>query len=692
MPSFRSPSNLRSSIARVLPVLALGLPWATRGATPTPDDLALQRAWVGQLVSATSSRIPFSFLLDHQASADFLPKWRIDRTNRPLDSHRTEYTTVFTDPHHTLTVRWQIVVDTEFPAVEWTVHLANRGPQPTGIIEEVQALDTDFAASRGGSFTLHHAVGSPAEPRSFEPLVTAIGPGQETRVATTGGRPSNAAMPYWNLDTGGQGAVFAVGWPGQWAADFRHVDSGKLRIRAGQERTRFRLEAGEEVRGPLLALVFWTGDRQHGHNLWRSWLLARNLPRTRDGLPPTQLVACSSHQFNEMLEANEENQKLFIDRYLQERLPIRYWWMDAGWYVNSGSWVNTGTWQIDTKRFPRGLRAVTDHAHAKGVRSIVWFEPERVTPGTWLYDQHPDWLLSDSPDKPDPKKQRLLNLGHPEARRWLTDHIDGLIQEQGIDLYRQDFNVDPLNFWRANDAPDRQGITEIRYVSGYLAFWDELRRRHPDLIIDSCASGGRRNDLETVRRSVPLLRDDHLFEPIGQQAHTYGISFWLPYHGTGTLVGPSRIFPLPAGKVDVNMFRSHMAPSVNACWDVRRPDLDYDTLRRLTSQLLTVQPYFLGDYYPLTPYSRAKEAWIAWQFDRPDLGGGVVQAFRRDDAKDATLRCRLRGLSPQANYRVTDLDKTDRRVVSGRELQESGIEITLSDRPAAAVITYTKED
>ena len=147
----------------------------------------------------------------------------------------------------------------------------------------------------------------------------------------------------------------------------------------------------------------------------------------------------------------------------------------------------------------------------------MWFEPERVTAGTWLTDNHPEWILGG-------KDGGLLNLGHPDARQWLTDHIDKLLTEQGIDLYRQDFNMDPLEFWRKNDPEDRQGITEIRHVMGYQAYWDELRRRHPDMLIDSCASGGRRNDLETLRRAVPLLRSDYIMEPVGNQCHTYTLA------------------------------------------------------------------------------------------------------------------------------------------------------------------------
>jgi hypothetical protein len=73
----------------------------------------------------------------------------------------------------------------------------------------------------------------------------------------------------------------------------------------------------------------------------------------------------------------------------------------------------------------------------------------------------------------------LLNLGHPEALRWLIEHTAKVITEQGIDLYRQDFNMDPLEHWRRADDPDRQGMTENLYVQGYLTFWGELRRRFP---------------------------------------------------------------------------------------------------------------------------------------------------------------------------------------------------------------------
>jgi alpha-galactosidase len=387
-----------------------------------------------------------------------------------------------------------------------------------------------------------------------------------------------------------------------------------------------------------------------------------------------------------MIEANEENQIMHINRYLEEGLKIDYWWMDAGWYVNKTGWPNTGTWEVDTKRFPRGLRPISNHAHSRGVKTIVWFEPERVTPGTWLYEKHPEWLLGED------GKQKLLNLGNPEARQWLTDHIDRLITEQGIDLYRQDFNMAPLGYWRANDAPDRQGITEIRHVCGYLAYWDELRRRHPDMLIDSCASGGRRNDLETLRRAVPLWRSDHPYEPVSQQSMTMGISLWIPYHGTGTVacLNAPPYYGSGVTPVEPYAFWSNVTPSLGLGVDIRERGLDYDALRMLIAQWREISQYYYGDFYPLTSCNRLGDVWAAWQFDCPDLNRGVVQAFRRADSPYESARFHLRGLDPDAKYEVTNLDTNRPEEMAGRELTATGLLVSAPQRPAALLITYRK--
>ncbi|MHB0959756.1 MAG: alpha-galactosidase [Pirellulaceae bacterium] len=636
----------------------------------------------GHADSAYSKDPPFSFQYGETAFADLLPRLVRQSQVTQLDDSRTRHELTYCDPESGLEVRCVAVEYRDFPTIEWTLYFRNSGRQDTPIISDILPLDTCFRRlsddvytrfGRPGEFVLHHHTGSICAANDYQPHATVLPPRGTKLLASSGGRGSNGEFPYFNIQWPGAGVIAAVGWPGQWRATFARDEGPILRVSAGQELTHFTLHPGEEVRSPLVVLQFWKGDRIDAQNTWRRWMIAHNVPRPGGRLHPLHLSGCSSHFFNEMVTADEASQIAFIDRYVAEKIPIDYWWMDAGWYVNTSGWPNTGTWEVDTHRFPRGLRAITDHAHNQNLQTIVWFEPERVTPGSWLYENHPEWLLGKEGE------QKLLDLGNPEAWNWLVNHVDQLLKDQGIDLYRQDFNMDPLEYWRTNDAPDRQGITEIRHVTGYLAFWDELRRRHPGLLIDTCASGGRRNDLETLRRAVPLWRTDYILEPIGAQSCTFGISSWIPFHGTGVK------------EADAYLFRSMMTPYPNCLWDARREDLNYDELRRLTSQWQQLAPHYAGDFYPLTPYSLAPTDWLGWQFDRPEVGEGMVQVFRREASLYRAVDLVLRGLDPASSYLVTDIDAAGPpRQMTGAQLLETGLPLEIANRPGAVIFTYRR--
>jgi alpha-galactosidase len=392
-------------------------------------------------------------------------------------------------------------------------------------------------------------------------------------------------------------------------------------------------------------------------------------------LPAPLLTTGTNGYTIEQQGANEQNLKEFMQMYYDRGWKFDYWWMDAGWYPFKDGWWNVGTWEPDPKRFPQGFRPISDFAHQHGGKLLVWFEPERVTAGTWLWENHPDWLLGKGTDG----GSKLLYYGNPDALNWAIDHFDHLLTEQGIDLYRQDFNFSPLDIWRNNDAPDRQGITEIRHLTGYLAYWDALRSRHPGMLIDSCAGGGRRDDLETLRRAVPLWRSDYgMDEPIGQQNLTYGLAMWVPYFGTGIRTS------------NPYSFRSTMAMSIGTGPDPRSKNVDFPTLIKLAGQWRRIAPYYYGDYYPLTPYSTENSAWVAWQFNRPGSGDGVVQVFRRAESPIEKAQFKLRGLDPAAQYTITNIDTPGETQISGRELEEKGLPVSIKDQPSAVVIFYKR--
>jgi len=133
-----------------------------------------------------------------------------------------------------------------------------------------------------------------------------------------------------------------------------------------------------------------------------------------------------------------------------------------------------------------------------------------------------------------------------------------------------------------------------------------------------------------------------------------------------------------------------MVPFTNCLFDVRSKTLDYTLLRRLTAQWRTVADSYSGDFYPLTEYSTTKDSWMAWQFDRPEKGEGFVQAFRRDKCIFEVGRLPLHGLDAGAQYEVLDLDTDKPQRITGRELTDKGLLVTIPDRPGAVVIRYRK--
>jgi alpha-galactosidase len=641
--------------------------------TPTTSEMAQAEKWVNAKFSEAgkdkSLEGPFfSFTYDGKPSSDLLSKWELKRSQRKLDEHRTETTLAYSDPKTGLIVRCVGVAYSDFPTVEWTVYFKNAGDTDTPILENIQAIDARFVRPGEGPIALHTIKGDVTTIESYTPLTYDLAPKSLHHFLPQGGRPTQGEFPQYNIQRDGKGMIVVVGWPGRWSAKIQRDDADGLRVIAGQELTHFKLVPGEEVRSPLVVLQFYEGDWIRGQNLWRRWMVAHTMPRPDGKLIPTHYGAC----WSDPLYPKAESELAILNGYIREGIDLKYYFIDAGWYPGKTGnwWTDAGTWEVDKTRFPNGIREVSDLAHANGMDFVLWFEPERAGPGSWLAENKTEWIFGG-------KNGGIVDLGNPEAWKWIVERIDSLIKSEGVDVYRQDYNIDPLAYWRGADAPDRQGINEIKYLCGYLSYWDELMRRNPKLWIDSCASGGNRNDLETMRRSVPLLRSDFFGTPEGQQCLTYGLSLWIPYHGSGTIV-PTKYW-----------FRSTIFPASRVGWDTRKKDLDYGLLKNMIAEFHRVEPYLLSDFYPLTPHSPANNVWMAWQFDEPGQGG-AVQAFRRAECEGETLTLKLQGLDPNAQYELENLDGGNIEKLSGKALMDTGLTVTLKECSSAALFIYRK--
>ncbi|NLX07296.1 MAG: alpha-galactosidase [Phycisphaerae bacterium] len=634
--------------------------------------------------------LPFSLTYDGQPSSQWLARTPREVRCEPLDGG-TRHTIVCDDPRTGLRITCELVAYDDFPAAEWVLHLENTGASDSPILQDIRALDAVFPRRETGEFVLHHALGSNAAKLDFAPRETVLPPHGGVTLSSAGGRSSNAAdargksdgaFPFFNLAFDDGGLIVAIGWSGQWSARFGRNDKTDLRIDAGMELTHFKLLPGEAVRTPRILLFAWQGERLDGHNRFRQFILKRHTPTT-SGKPPVPPFASNTWFLHDWGNGVTEQNQIETIRWLVEKgVALDAYWLDAGWYEGQGNWaLDVGNWFPKKAAFPNGLKPVTDEAAKHGMGFVLWFEPERVHPGTWLHENHPEWLISPSDFVEEFRRrgnfrgESLLNLGHPEARDWLTDHISSMVEELGLTVYRQDFNMDCLDYWQVSDAADRQGITEIRHVEGLYAFWDELRRRHPHLLIDNCASGGRRIDLETISRSIPLWRSDYCFEPEGIQCQALGLNLYVPLSGCGF------------NTADRYVFRSHLSSAMSFCWDDKHPT-DPDELKTRAEEFRAIRPLWFGDFYPLTGHSIAADIWAVWQLDRKDLNRGAVVALRRKASPYPLARLKLFGLDPNRTYEFRDRDTGTVVQAKGSQLMTDGLEIALPNQPDSKVLVY----
>ena len=649
-------------------LLATSASWALK---PKGAELARAHEWAAaHFGDHASAAPPFSLAYDGKPSSDFVKTWKVKRTSRQIDKARTEITNTYTDPATGLAVTCRAIEYRDFPTVEWTLFLQNTGKADTPIISEIRPLDIALTRKTDAEFQLHWNTADNCAEDSYAPHVDPLVPDTVRQFASAGGRPTTGNYPYYNIEMDGGGAIVVLSWGGQWSSEFKR-DSGKsLHIRGGQELTHFTLHPGEKVSSPLAIVQFYNGDGVRSQNIWRRWMIAYGMPHIDGKIPEPFTYGCDGDQYPGLC-TNINDEKASISRFHDEGIKHDSWDQDAGWYPCSGSWPNTGNWEPDPERFPKGLKELSDFLHSYNIKLMLWFEPERVTGNTEFTEDHPEWVYGGA-------NGGLVKLGDPDCWKWVVKHFDGLITTQGVDIYRQDFNIDPLGYWRGNDTEDRQGITEIRHIEGYYAYWDELLRRHPKLIIDTCASGGRRNNVETLRRSVPVLRSDYASQAISNQGQTYGLSMWVPFYGTGILTN------------NAYDMRSAMCPIFGMGGDIHKNDINWELGRTLEKEWRRLSRCMLGDYYPLTPYSLDKNAWIAWQFDLPESGEGSVVAFRRDDCNEDTLVVKLAGLDPKAKYTLTNTDTKTPETMTGKALMTDGLRVTISTKPGSAVVEYQK--
>ncbi|MDQ7936188.1 alpha-galactosidase [Lactiplantibacillus sp. WILCCON 0030] len=203
--------------------------------------------------------------------------------------------------------------------------------------------------------------------------------------------------------------------------------------------------------------------------------------------------------------------------------------VDDGWFVNRhGENGQLGDWQVDSVKFPKGLRPLADLAHQKGLKFGLWLEPEMVTTNSQLYQAHPDWALHYQQRSPiTARHQLVLDLSRATVRQHLLATITKLIENNHLDYLKWDMNRHLTQVGNEALPSNQQGELYYRYVLGLYALLAQLRARFPKLIIENCSAGGGRLDFGMLAYTNQTWLSD-LTDPVDRAVIENGFSYLFP--------------------------------------------------------------------------------------------------------------------------------------------------------------------
>lgn len=330
----------------------------------------------------------------------------------------------------------------------------------------------------------------------------------------------------------GHGEVWAVhtAWSGDHVTFAERRPTGEATLGGGELLTpgEVVLGPGESYATPLLYAA-WSDTGLDGlSDVLHTHLRAR--PRHPRSPRPVTLNVWEAVYFDHDLD----RLRALADRAAE--VGIERFVLDDGWFRGRrDDTAGLGDWYVDEDLWPDGLDPLIAHVTGLGLQFGLWVEPEMVNPDSDVYRAHPDWVLA-VPGRLPPtwRNQQVLDLAHPEAYAYLRDRLDALLTAHpGIGYLKWDHNRD-LTEAGHRGRPGVHTQTEAVY-----RLLDELRARHPDVEIESCASGGARVDLEILARTDRVWASDcnDALERLAIQRWT---GLLLPPELVGSHIGPPR--------------------------------------------------------------------------------------------------------------------------------------------------------
>lgn len=209
-----------------------------------------------------------------------------------------------------------------------------------------------------------------------------------------------------------------------------------------------------------------------------------------------------------------------------QQLGIELFVLDDGWFGHrEGDDSSLGDWTTDYRRIPKGVSYIADEIHKMGMQFGLWFEPEMISIDSELYRTHPEWMICTPHRKPSVgRHQYVLDFTNQEVIDYLFDAISSIIQETKLEYIKWDYNRHITDAYTATLSAAKQMEFGHRYILGVYQLLERLTKAYPEVLFESCSSGGGRFDLGMMYYAPQAWTSDDT-DPIERLMIQHGTSY-----------------------------------------------------------------------------------------------------------------------------------------------------------------------
>ena len=596
---------------------------------------------------------------------------------------------VLKDISRNVFVTLHYAIDPASGIVARSATIQNRESAPVTV---EQAAAAAFALPQG-KYTLNYLTGRWAGEWNLNQ--EAIRPGArvlESRRGSTGHQNN----PWFAIQSGApdedRGEVWfgALAWSGSWRITVEQDQLDAVRVTGGFNPFDFGyvLKPGESLDTPIFYAGYSNGGLGGASNLLSQFELHNILPRTGKSagqpVPRPRPVIYNSWEATEF-NVNEAGQIALAERAAE--LGVDRFVMDDGWFgQRKNDHAGLSDWYVNRQKFPNGLKPLIDKVHSLGMDFGLWVEPEMVNPDSDLYRQHPDWVLN-FPGRPrsEQRNQLVLNLARQDVHDYVLNFLDKLLTENDIAFLKWDYNRNWSEPGWDELPPNEQKKVYVAFTRNLYSILAELRRRHPNVEIESCSGGGGRVDLGILGLTDEVWPSDNT-DPFDRLTIQDGFTYaYTPQVMMAWVTDSPHWLNNRSTSLEYR-FLSSMQGSLGIGADIAKWSPEQMALaKRLVAAYHQVQRTIVqGTLYRLISPRNGSE-FSATQTVNQDRTQSVVFAFIHATQEGHGFPIlKLKGLDPTAQYTLTSIEEKASQMTpqtaSGAYWMNHGLEMDESFR------------